>query len=171
MDSQISLRPADIPIALRLAAVPNEGYESLSRLFESSTSVSHRSVDRLGRAGLLIPGARRSNRAALQEFLTHGLRYAFPAVRLAQTRGFPTAWSAPSLEGKLPSGPTIVWPNERGKVRGEGLCPLSEGAVAAARRDPWMYEMLALVDALRLGQARDRKIASNLIAEQLAHLP
>lgn len=162
------LRPSDIPFALRLAAHSGERYEDLARLFDSSTSSAHRAVGRLEQAGLLIPGERRVNREALKEFLVHGVRYAFPAVRGPETRGVPTAWSAPPLEGLLPRGPTVVWPSEQGQARGEALIPLSESVPGAAGRDPWLYEMLALVDALRAGQARDRRLAAELLSKKLS---
>jgi hypothetical protein len=40
-------------------------------------------------------------------------------------------------------------------------------APAAALRDPVFYEYLALVDALRDGRARDRKLAEEMIVKRL----
>jgi hypothetical protein len=168
MPSQPVLSPGDIPFALRLVAHPGEPYESLARALSSSTSSAHRAVGRLEQAGILLPGERRANRGALQEFLIHGIRYAFPAVRGPETRGVPTAWSAPALEGALPGGPTVVWPSEHGTVRGESVTPLSARVPDFASRDPWLHETLALVDAIRLGQTRDRRIAAVLLEERLA---
>jgi hypothetical protein len=168
MRSQTSLSPGDIPFALRLAAHTGEQYESLASALSSSTSSAHRAVGRLEEAGLLIPGQRRANREALKEFLVHGARYAFPAVRGPETRGVPTAWSAPGLEGALPQGPPVVWPSEHGRVRGEAVIPLSASVPDAARRDPWLYDMLALFDAIRLGQSRDRRIAAQLLERRLS---
>jgi len=125
----------------RLVRRPAEGYEALAGLFGTSTSSVHRPVGRLEAAGLLISGERRGNREALSESLVHGLPYAFPANRGPETRGMPTAWSAPMLEGVLPAGPSLVWPTEGGTVRGGALAPLSGLVPVAARRDPWLYEM------------------------------
>jgi len=171
MYRQSVLRPGDIPIALRLATHPGEGYEGLAAAFGGSTSSAHRAVGRLEQAGLLIPAERSANRAALREFLVHGVRYAFPPVRGPETRGMPTAWSAPALAGILPPGPPVVWPAERATQRGEALAPLSGNVPDACRRDPWLYEMLALVDAVRLGQARDRQLAAARVEELLAEAP
>lgn len=168
MASQPVLSPGDVPFALRLVAHPGEPYESLASALSTSTSSAHRAVARLEQAGLLIPGERRVNREALKEFLTHGVRYAFPAVRGPDTRGVPTAWSAPALEDALPRGPVIVWPSADGAVRGESLTPLSDRVPDVASRDPWLHEMLALIDAIRLGQTRDRRIAAELLEERLA---
>ena len=160
MVKQLTIRPGDIPIALRLVTHPGDQYEDLAAAFSSSTSSAHRAVARLEQAGLLIPGERQVNREALKEFLVHGARYAFPPVRGPETRGVPTAWSAPSLEGELPRGPMVVWPSADGSARGEALVPLSDKVPDAARSDPWLHEMLALVDAIRVGQARDRRLAA-----------
>jgi hypothetical protein len=61
----------------------------------------------------------------------------------------------------------IVWPHPEGTVRGESLEPLYPSAVDAARRDDALYESLALVDALRIGRARERKLAVELIGKRL----
>jgi hypothetical protein len=37
----------------------------------------------------------------------------------------------------------------------------------AARRDPALYDLLALVDALRFGRARERSLAEKEIAHRL----
>ena len=60
-----------------------------------------------------------------------------------------------------------MWPDAEGTVRGEGLRPLYRSVPGAARRDPGLYELLALVDAIRSGRARERKIA---VAELEARL-
>lgn len=171
MLSQSTLRPGDIPVGLHLATHPGKGYEALAALFGTSTSAAHRAVGRLEHAGLLLPGERGANREAVTEFLAHGIRYAFPPVRGADTRGMPTAWSAPALAGVLPQGPPVVWPTEHGTARGEALAPLSDKVPDAARRDAWLYEMLALVDAIRLGQARDRTLAAERLTQRLREVP
>ena len=61
----------------------------------------------------------------------------------------------------------LVWPHPEGEVRGESLEPLYPSAVEAARRDRALYESLALVDALRVGRARERTLAIRLLRERL----
>jgi hypothetical protein len=39
--------------------------------------------------------------------------------------------------------------------------------VIAAKQDPQMYEALALIDALRGGRARERKLAAELLTKAL----
>ncbi len=110
-------------------------------------------------------------RDALLQFVLHGAQYAFPAVRGEATRGFPTAYAATPLRERVsqPSAePSPVWPHREGSVRGVALYPLYPSVPEAARRNPALYELLALFDALRAGAARERKLASELLAERLA---
>jgi hypothetical protein len=51
-----------------------------------------------------------------------------------------------------------VWPFPEGEHRGVTLEPLYKSAPAALR-DPFLYELLALIDALREGRVRERKLA------------
>lgn len=161
------LRPGDIPVALRLVLHPGELYEDLARALRLSLSAAHRAVRRLEAARLLLPGDRNPNRPALLEFLVHGVRYAFPAEAGAEVRGVPTAGALPEFKGEMPSGSNAVWPSLEGSARGPGLAPLYEGAPAAALADPRLHRLLALVDALRIGQARERRIAERLLRQDL----
>ena len=60
-----------------------------------------------------------------------------------------------SADGDLPP----VWPDPDGEVRGATLEPLHKAAPKAARRDPALHELLALIDALRDGRVRERQMA------------
>jgi hypothetical protein len=108
--------------------------------------------------------------AALEEFLIHGVRYAFPAEEKAMTRGMPTAWAAPPLAGELAGAsdaPPPVWPDPHGEVRGMAVAPLYRSVPQAARLDAALYELLALVDAIRIGRARERKLAETMLRSRL----
>ena len=63
--------------------------------------------------------------------------------------------------------PPPVWPDPEGTVRGQAVKPLYPSAVAAAGRDPQFYDLLALVDVLRLGRARERKMAEVELEKRL----
>lgn len=97
----------------------------------------------------------------LKEFLIHGVKYAFPVHRGGLVRGTPTAYAAPPINQQIAgaSEPPPVWPDSEGTVRGLEFSPLYKNVPAAARRDPKLYELLALVDAIRDGRARERDIA------------
>jgi len=66
-----------------------------------------------------------------------------------------------------------VWSDPRGKVRGPSLSPSHRGAPDAALADPALYELLALLDALRVGRSRERTLAQRLLSERLSksHAP
>jgi len=121
------------------------------------------------RAGLVQRDSRQVNRRALLEFLVHGVKYVFPAVRGRTTRGIPTAHAAPPLAKQIVAAGELppVWPDPHGSVRGETFMPLHRSAVAAAKKDSKMYELLALVDAVRDGRARERRRAESELEKRL----
>jgi len=83
------------------------------------------------------------------------------------TRGMPTAWAAPVLAEKFLESDRLppVWPDPEGSVQGVAVRPLYRSVVKAAQKNPELYDLLALVDALRVGRARERKTA----ADELKH--
>jgi hypothetical protein len=117
---------------------------------------------------------RRTNRPkvnlkALREFIVYGLKYVFPANPAEITRGIPTSFAAPVLEGQLmTAGETIyVWPDPRGKNKGQSVEPLFKSVPFAVKHDRLLYEYLALVDAIRLGSPREADLAGRLLEERL----
>ena len=138
-------------------------YSHLALELVMSPSEVHGSVKRARASGLLHGPdlENRPNIGALEEFLTHGLKYVFPAERGELTRGVATSYGAAPLRGLIASNddPIPVWPYEEGKQRGVSLAPLYKTAPKAALRDEPFYELLVLADALRDGRARERKIA------------
>ena len=81
----------------------------------------------------------------------------------------PTSFAAPPLKDEIASPDELppVWPWPEGETRGVALDPLYRTAPAAALRDPVLYELLALVDAIRDGRARERKIAEKELIRRL----
>jgi len=158
------LKPQDILVLLKLAIEPERPtYLRLAQQLHLNPSEVHASVKRARIAHLLQgpPEQERVNRSGLLELLLHGLRYVFPAQKGAMTRGVPTAYAAPPLHNQIaPDGePVPVWPYAEGTVRGYSFSPLHKSAPLAARDDQRLYELLALIDALREGRARERDIA------------
>lgn len=170
MPSQPSLRPFDIAVALRLVLVPEDRYEPLSVALATSTSAVHRSVARLQHAGICGVGSRTVLETPLHEFLVYGARYAFPAVHGPERSGLPTAGAHPELVAAFGDEPVraLVWPMEGGAVRGEALVPLFNGLTKVASRDARLHKMLACVDAVRVGNARQRNVAGELLQQMIA---
>jgi hypothetical protein len=162
-----SLLPQDVAVALELALVPGEQYESLSRALHIGTGAAHRSVQRLERAGLLVPSERQVVRGALLEFLSHGLRYAFFAEPGSIALGVPTAHSAPPLADEFQSDEPYVWASPKGSVRGMTIEPLLKHAAKVSMENGGLYAALSLVDAIRVGQSRERIRATDLLRDLL----
>lgn len=164
------LKPQDIVVVLKLLAAAGEwSYPAMAHSLGMSPSEVHAAIRRAGESGLLNVTTRRPNKQALLEFLVHGLRYVYPAERGGITRGVPTAHAAPPLKERIVAGgdPVPVWPDPEGEVRGEELRPLYRSVPGAARRDPALYELLALVDAIRGGRARERAMAVDELKRRL----
>jgi hypothetical protein len=165
--SVVALKPVDVVVGLRLAEAPGEKYAQLGADLGISSSSAHQSVRRLAAAGLLRPNTRTVNRLAFREFLEHGVRYAFPARPGVEARGVPTAHAAPPLSSHIVSAHAYVWPSAVGPSSGQSVTPLYPAAIRLPDRCPSVYESLALVDALRVGQARERKLAAAVLARKL----
>jgi hypothetical protein len=60
-----------------------------------------------------------------------------------------------------------VWADPDGKVKGLSIEPLYSSVPSAAKIDAGLYELLALVDALRIGRARERKLAEEELTRRL----
>jgi len=166
------LKRQDVLVALWLAAHPGEAwtYALLAERLHLSVGEAHNAVQRLKASRLYSNVTRSAVRAALLEFLLHGLRYAFPAQPGEDAVGIPTAASARPLSGKVvfDEGAGTVWPHPNGHVRGRAVVPLFASAPEAALEDERLHELLALADALRVGRAREAGIARAELEARLA---
>jgi DNA-binding transcriptional ArsR family regulator len=143
--------------------------ELAARLGISKSNVAY-SLGRLAEARLLAGhrGARRLVRLAVRDLLVHGAQYLFPPRLDGFQLGLPTAYSHPSIAGQLfAAGETVVMPLAEGPVRGRVLEPIHPQAPRAAAGDDRLHEVLALVDALRVGRARERRLAADLLRERI----
>jgi hypothetical protein len=167
------LKPQDLLVLLKLVTLGGArwSYNGLATDLGMSPSEVHAAMKRAVAARLAVSKGDVVSPvlAALTEFLAHGVQYAFVPERGALTRGMPTAHAASPLRDALaPSNePPPVWPDPEGEVRGLAFSPLYKAAPAAARKDPKLYELLALVDAVRGGGARERALALKLLAKRL----
>jgi AraC-like DNA-binding protein len=160
-----ALKPQDVVIALKLA--PLEGaawtYAELARSLHLSPATVHEAVGRLTGSRLFEARTlRRVVRPRLLELLVHGIPYVFPTSVGPPRRGLPTGISIPLLADKLLLGEddAMVWPMKGGPLLGRSIEPLYRSVPAAAVEDIRLHEALALVDALRVGRARERNIAA-----------
>lgn len=169
------LKPQDILVLLKLASRASKEwtFEGVADELDSTASGVHRSLSRAEAAGLYDFRHREVNRVGLLEFLVHGAKYVFPPEREGEVRGMPTAWAAPPLAGLLSASDrnVPVWPYAMGGVRGIALQPLHPIVPKAAERDPAFAELLTLVDAIRIGGARERALAAEELERRLLSGP
>jgi hypothetical protein len=166
------LKGEDIVLLLKLThQSPDWTVRALEWETTIPKSVVQRSLKRLWQAGLFDRRRRTANVSQTEEFLIHGLKYVFPGSVSGESRGFATAWGAQPLANKLATPPDDVppvWPSAEGDTRGLALEPLHPSVVEAAERDPLLREQLTLVDAIRIGDARIRGLAADLLIERLS---
>lgn len=128
-----------------------------------------RSINRLVESGLHEAGRSRPPVPQSAEFLTHAVKYVFPGRLAGPARGIAAAWGVEPLSSAVvvsePAPP--VWPHPRGDLRGLGLAPVHPLAVDASEKDPELRSLLSLVDALRIGDARVRRVAGEMLVAQL----
>ena len=168
----MGLKALDIVIVLKLIVSGDRlwSFSSLANDLCISPSGSHKGINRAVESRLLNPITRKPRKRALEEFLIHGVKYVFPPKRGGLVRGIPTSYAAPPLNSEIIQSTEHppVWPYEHGNVRGYEFSPLHQCVPMAAERDPKLYELLALLDAIRGGRARESSIAIIKIRERLS---
>lgn len=109
------------------------------------------------------------NTKSLLEFIVYGIKFVFPVRPAELVRGLPTAHAAPIMQGQLIGGTdsVLVWPDATSSIMGQSLQPLYKTVPKAAAEDPKLYGYLALVDAIRVGGARESAFAIKLLRKEL----
>lgn len=172
------LKPQDVVVLLKLVSLGQEtwNFQRLAMELSISQSEVHAGVRRAVAARLMSDASSTSGRpvrAALLEFLIHGVKYAYPPERGEMTRGVATGYAAPPLNKVITgsSDPPPVWPYAEGTVRGYAFTPLYPSVPQAALKDSNLYELLSLVDAIRDGRARERDLAAKELELRLGPAP
>lgn len=60
-----------------------------------------------------------------------------------------------------------VCSDPQGDTKGQAVVPLFKSVTYAIQKDDELYALLALVDAIRLGQPRERNLATEMIQQRL----
>ncbi len=167
-----SLKPQDVVVLLKLVGAGRKrpSYAQLANDLFMSPSEIHASIQRAKAARLIRSSewGEQPNIKGLEEFLIHGLKYAFPPEKGSITRGVPTSSAAEPLNRALAQEePVPVWPFEDGTKRGYAFLPLHKSVPKAAMKDRKLYALLALVDAIRDGQSRERELARRELSIRL----
>jgi hypothetical protein len=165
------IKPQDVLLLLKIMSDNTTSWNQkpVAEALGLSQSEVSESVARCKYAGLLAPNGKTVMRMALLEFLQYGLRYVFPIKPGAVVRGVPTSHSASPLNEEIQSTEAYVWPYGKGTVRGHSILPLYPSVPEAAIKDAKLYELLALVDALRVGRAREKELAIKELKKRFGH--
>lgn len=166
------LGPTDIYVLAGALAADRESLtlrDLAAELYVDHTLV-HRALKRAEMAGLYRTSSKQVNRANFEDLVIHAGRLVAPARLGELTRGVPAAWAAEPIsliirqsEQELPP----VWPDAQGSVRGQALEPLHPAAVDASQHTPAMAEILSIIDSLRAGDVRVRKVAAEELHKTL----
>jgi predicted transcriptional regulator len=169
MKKHNGMRPHDMVVLLKIAAKKDTPWMMKDLAIELGISASEisESLHRSAIAGLIAKDKKRLMKLAILDFLVHGLRYVYPQQPGARVRGVPTAHAAPPLNQEILSHDAYVWPYGEGTVRGESIDPLHPKVPEACLKDPEFYEYMALCDALRVGRAREKNLAIDILKKKL----
>jgi hypothetical protein len=161
MKKHNGMRPQDIVILLKIATLQDKSWHAkdLAHSLNISASEVSESLHRSQLAQLIAADKRQIMKRNLLDFIEFGLRYVFPAEQGAIQRGMATAISGPPLNRQFSSELGFVWPWAEGLERGQAIEPLHPGVPYASSKDMALYEMLTLIDAIRLNRSREAQAA------------
>jgi DNA-binding Lrp family transcriptional regulator len=167
--SRNNLKPQDILILLKIVVLGKQSWfhHTIAQELGISQSEVSQSLNRSRYAGLIDASRKKVNKLAFTEFLLHGVAYAFPQQPGAIVRGVLTAHAAAPLNQIIKSDEKYVWPYAKGLERGQAIEPLYNTVVAATLADKELYELLTLVDAIRVGRIREKEIAKKELEKRI----
>ena len=163
------MRPQDVVLLLKLVLEEGNSWTqiSMAKALSMSQSEVSESLARSGYARLLFEKGRKVAREPLMNFLQYGISHVFPQKPGNIMRGIPTAHSAPPLNYLIQSDEHYVWPYAKGQVRGHSIQPLYSAILPVIEQDKELYELLALIDSLRVGKAREKSLAIDLLKKKI----
>ena len=169
MKKHSGMRPQDIVILLKIATYGDSDWymkDVANNLFISPSEVTE-SLNRSVLAGLISNNKKRVMKSALFDFLVYGLKYVYPVKPEAMVRGIKTSHSALPLSNEILSEEVCVWPYAEGDARGFAIDPLHPNVPKACLKDNKLYELLTLVDAIRIGNKREYNLAVSELKQRL----
>lgn len=172
MKKHNGMRPQDIAVLLKIIAIKSDNWRNSDLAYSLKISASEITevLNRSKIAGLIDSNKRKIHINSFKEFLIFGLKYVFPAEPGAVVRGIPTAHSAYPINERISSGVDVyVWPYVKGNQRGQAIEPLYKTLPSVVQEDQLFYELLVIVDTIRVGRAREIKIAIEELEKRLHH--
>lgn len=164
-----ALQSQDIILAIYLLAEDSPWtFQSLSDIMGISTSQVHLAWGRLTNSKLADSKFRRPIKRNLLEFLEHGVKYSFPPRERGIGAGMATGHVHPAMKSHLVSPGEVdrfVWTNSTGRTKGVCVDPIHKSAVNVSQANSNAYAILAVLDSIRLGKAREQAAATAALKE------
>ena len=163
------MRPQDVVVLIKVLLEEDANWTQVSlarSLFMSQSEISE-SLSRSRYARLLHEKGRKVARQPFMNLLEYGRPFIFPQQPGNVVRGIPTGHSALPLNEEIISEQDYVWPYAKGHARGQSVLPLYYTVPQAIDLDKQLYEMLALIDALRVGRVREKNMALEILKQRI----
>lgn len=170
MKKHKGMRPQDVVVLMKIIALTNKEWRNIdiANAINISPSEISEALNRCVIAKLIDSKKRVVNINAFNEFLIYGIKYVFPAEPGAIVKGVATAHSASPIKEHISSNSDVyVWPYAKGKQRGQAIEPLYKTLPAMVEEDKLFYELLTIVDTIRIGRVREVKIAIEELKKRL----
>ncbi len=169
MKKHNGMRPQDIVVLLKILALKHDEWYNadLAQYLKISPSEISEVLNRCKIAGLVDTKKRKVNINSFSEFIIYGLKYVFPVEPGAMVKGIPTAHSASPIKEHIKSNEVYVWTYSKGTHRGQAIEPLYKTIPEVVQKDQSFYELLTIVDTIRVGRVREIKIAIEELNKRL----
>jgi hypothetical protein len=165
------MRPQDIVVLLKIVLMERSDwqFQDIARALYISPAEVSESLHRSSLAGLVNHDRRKVHRMSFFEFLQYGMPYVFPQSPGPMTKGMATGHSHHYFSHSIISNDLYVWPEAGGKDYGQAIEPFYPNQVKAAKGDDRLYETLAVLDVIRTGRTREKRIAIDYLNKLLLH--
>lgn len=162
------LKPQDIVLALHLHRGEALSQSEIAHKVGLSQAEVSNALRRLKASRLLTSDGRQVIVPHLLELCLYGVKYFIPPILGNRRGGMPTVTLADPLAGRVAGDDMdLVWPMPRGSARANSLEPIHPCAIEAAQQDERVYRLLVLIDGIRVGKARIRRLSEELLREEL----
>jgi len=168
----MELKPQDTLLALKYWSLKQANQESSVRGIADSIGISASEVSkgsrRLVASHLVVErsGSVFAESGALLEWLSYGVRYAYPLESIGYGRGMATSWNCSVLDSEVvPPSPPLVWSVPGGEIEGALIKPIHDSVPFASSNDERLYLVLSLLEAIRGGKPRELAIARRLLSD------
>lgn len=173
MKKHNGMRPQDIVVLIKIISLKQTDWKNIdiaNAVLISPSEVSE-ALNRCKIAGLIDSKKKEVNIDSFIEFLIYGLKYVFPVQPGSIVKGIPTAHSASPIKEHISSGSDIyVWPYAKGTLRGQAIEPLYKNLPKAVENDVLFYELLVIIDTIRVGRVREIVIAIKELRKRLKNV-